>query len=111
MSISSINPAASGAIHQARTDESEDVLGTRRAQTEGTAAGGERDALEIQAGASESSELTAARAALKASDNLDPARRSEIQARIQSGFYSQPDTIEKVAGAMADALQSSKGSE
>jgi hypothetical protein len=111
MSISSINSASSGAIHQARTDESEDVRGARRAQTEGTAAAGERDALDIQAGASEAPELTAARAALKSTENLDDTRRSEILARIQSGYYSQPETIEKVAGAMADALQSGKGAE
>ncbi|NNE70617.1 MAG: hypothetical protein HKN29_09685 [Rhodothermales bacterium] len=110
MAISSINPTSAGALHQARTDESDDVRGTRKAASQGASSTKERDAVDLQARASETPELTAARAALKSSDGLDDTRRAEIEARIQSGYYSQPDVIEKVADAMAASLQSGKKS-
>lgn len=108
MAISSINPTSAGALHQARTDESDDVRGTRKASAQGASSTQERDALDLQVRASETPELTAARAALKNGEGLDDTRRAEIQARIQSGYYSQPDVIGKVADAMAESLQSGK---
>ena len=111
MDISRINSSSAAAIQQARTEDSEEVRGREIAAEKRSDRSKIGDALDVQSAAKEAPELTAARAALRQIDTLDDARREEIKAKIASGFYSQPDTIAKVADSMADALQSGKSAE
>ncbi|MFT5141859.1 MAG: anti-sigma28 factor (negative regulator of flagellin synthesis) [Rhodothermales bacterium] len=105
MDISRIHNASSTALQQARTEESNEAREARKqAPSKARVAGGESDAIELQSKASESPIMMAARTALGQVDTLGDARRLEIREKIQNGFYSQPETIEKVAGAMANAL-------
>ncbi|MBO6575816.1 MAG: hypothetical protein JJ896_12500 [Rhodothermales bacterium] len=112
MDIQRINSASTAAANQGRTEESQEARQARDAARAGQQAGaqGTSDAIDLQSAVRESPELTAARAAMRNLDTLDDARRAEIQSKIQNGYYSQPETIAKVADAMADALQSGKKS-
>lgn len=110
MAISGIQPSSTSALHQTRADDADEVRQGREAAASqtGKVKAGEEDAVELQSRAAESPELGAARAALRQIDNLDDTRRAEILDKLQSGFYTKPETIAKVAEAMTDALQAGK---
>ncbi len=104
MDISSIQNTATQAAKFARTQDSDEVSSGAHGAATKAAVSAQNDVASFHDAAQESIEMTAARVAMRNVDTLDDARRAEIQARLSTGFYTQPDVIESVSAAMAEAL-------
>jgi hypothetical protein len=109
MDISSIQSTAAQAAAYSRTKDSEEVQSGAPAPVQKAKGDSNGDVASLKGAVQESPEMTAARASLRNIETLDDARRTEIQARLASGFYSKPETIEKVSAAMAEALTPDQG--
>lgn len=88
-----------------------DAAGKSAGTSGASAAGAPQDRVEIsdaaraaQASGSQKAELDFARKALDGVAPMSEPRTAEIQQRIQSGFYSQPEVINQVASRLSRVI-------